>query len=104
MDHQRGVTDVREECEARRDETGFARHIVTPQQAPRGVKLLQEGLGSLRGAIGDPGQVTDLLRRYERPGPDEVIFLLQAGRYRPAPILSPLQPFPSPALPPFTHA
>ena len=36
---------------------GFARHIVRPDQAPLGVRLLQEGLGSLRGAIGTPAQV-----------------------------------------------
>ena len=40
---------------------------------------MQEGLGSLRGAIGTPDQVTDLLRRYEAVGVDQVIFVLQAG-------------------------
>ena len=40
---------------------------------------MQEGLGSLRGAIGTPDQVTDLLKRYEAVGVDQVIFVLQAG-------------------------
>ena len=50
-----------------RDEAGFARHIVRPDQAPLGVRLLQEGLGSLRGAIGTPEQVADLVRATRRP-------------------------------------
>src|SRR5947208_13737632 len=65
-----------------RDRRGFARSIVTPEQAPLGVKLFQEGLGSLRGAIGTPEQVADLVERYERAGVDQVIFVLQAGRNR----------------------
>jgi alkanesulfonate monooxygenase SsuD/methylene tetrahydromethanopterin reductase-like flavin-dependent oxidoreductase (luciferase family) len=80
--HSPGVTDVYAEFEQHRDETGFARHIVRPDQAPLGVKLLQEGLGSLRGAIGTPEQVEDLVGRYEQAGVDQVIFVLQAGRNR----------------------
>ena len=38
-----------------RDERGFAREIVTPTTAPLAVKIMQQGLGSLRGAIGTPG-------------------------------------------------
>ena len=39
------------------------------------MNLLQEGLGSLRGAIGTPEQVRDLLLRYEAAGVDQVIFV-----------------------------
>jgi alkanesulfonate monooxygenase SsuD/methylene tetrahydromethanopterin reductase-like flavin-dependent oxidoreductase (luciferase family) len=78
--HVPGWTDVHQEFLDRRDETGFARDIVTPDQAPLGVRLMQEGLGSLRGAIGTPDQVVALLRRYEAVGVDEVGMVLQAGR------------------------
>ncbi len=80
--HTPGVTDVWREFEQRRAESGFARHIVRPDHAPLGIRLLQEGLGSLRGAIGTPAQVEDLVARYEQAGVDQVIFVLQAGPNR----------------------
>ena len=51
-----------------------------PEQAPLGVKIFQEGFGSLRGAIGTPEQIRDLCRRYEEAGVDQVIFVSQAGK------------------------
>jgi len=81
-EHRPGRTSIWEEFQARRDEVGFARHIVTPDAAPLGVKILQEGLGSLRGAIGTPEQVRELVRRYEAAGVDEIIFASQIGRNR----------------------
>ncbi|HEY9475602.1 MAG TPA: LLM class flavin-dependent oxidoreductase, partial [Mycobacteriales bacterium] len=80
MEHVVGGEPVAEEFARRRDGAGFARHIVTPDQAPLGVRLMQQGLGSLRGAIGTPDQVTELVRRYEQAGVDQVIFVLQSGR------------------------
>src|SRR5256885_9256610 len=65
-----------------RADRGFAREIVTAGQEQLGVKLLQQGLGSLRGAVGTPEQVAELVERYERAGVDQVIFVLQAGRNR----------------------
>lgn len=81
-EHRPGRTNIWEEFQARRDEVGFARHIVTPDAAPLGVKILQEGLGSLRGAIGTPEQVREFVRRYEAAGVDEIIFATQIGRNR----------------------
>jgi alkanesulfonate monooxygenase SsuD/methylene tetrahydromethanopterin reductase-like flavin-dependent oxidoreductase (luciferase family)/putative sterol carrier protein len=81
-DHHPGRTDIWEEFLERRDEVGFARHIVTPDQAPLGLKIMQQGLGSLRGAIGTPEQIADLVRRYEAAGVDQVIFVSQAGKNR----------------------
>jgi len=81
-EHRPGRTSIWEEFQAKRDETGFARHIVTPDAAPLGVKILQEGLGSLRGAIGTPAQVRELVRRYEAAGVDQVIFASQIGPNR----------------------
>jgi putative sterol carrier protein len=81
-EHRPGVTNIWEEFLANRDPRGFARSIVTPDQAPLGVKLLQEGLGSLRGAVGTPDQIAELVQRYEAAGVDQVIFVLQAGKNR----------------------
>src|SRR5690349_13953368 len=77
-----GVTSIWDDFLANRDKRGFARSIVTPDQAPLGVKLLQEGLGSLRGAIGTPDQIADLVERYERAGVDQIIFVSQSGKTR----------------------
>jgi alkanesulfonate monooxygenase SsuD/methylene tetrahydromethanopterin reductase-like flavin-dependent oxidoreductase (luciferase family) len=80
--HQPGRTNVWEEFERNRTEKGFAREIITADDAPLGVRLMQQGLGSLRGAIGTPDQLRELIRRYEAVGVDQMIFVLQAGRNR----------------------
>jgi alkanesulfonate monooxygenase SsuD/methylene tetrahydromethanopterin reductase-like flavin-dependent oxidoreductase (luciferase family)/putative sterol carrier protein len=100
-EHRPGVTNIWEEFQANRDERGFARSIVTPDQAPLGVKLLQQGLGSLRGAVGTPEQVGDLVERYERAGVDQVIFVLQAGKNRHEHICESIELFGSEVLPRF---
>ena len=81
-EHRPGRSNVWREFEERRAEVGFAREIVTPDDGPLGVRLLQQGLGSLRGAIGTPDQVADLIERYEAAGVDQVIFVSQAGANR----------------------
>ena len=53
-EHRPGRSNLWREFLERRDEVGFAREIVTADDAPLGVRLLQQGLGSLRGAIGTP--------------------------------------------------
>jgi len=100
-EHQPGLTDVHQEFQRRRDQTGFARHIIRPDQAPLGVRLLQEGLGSLRGAIGDPDQVLDLLKRYESAGVDQVIFVQQSGNNRHEHICQALELFADRVMPHF---
>ncbi len=100
-EHYPNSTDVWAEFRERREEAGFARHLVTPQAAPLGVRLLQEGIGSLRGAIGSPAQVTDLVRRYQAAGVDQVIFVLQAGRNRHEHICESLELFGTQVLPHF---
>ena len=81
-EHRPGRTDLWAEFERRRDQLGFARSIIEADQAPLGVKILQQGVGSLRGAVGTPDQVRDLVRRYEEAGVDQLIFVLQAGKNR----------------------
>ncbi len=80
MGEQRpGVTNIWEEFQANREQRGFSREIIEADDAPLGVKLMQHGLGSLRGAIGTPSQISELVRRYEAVGVDQVVFCLQAG-------------------------
>ena len=74
-----GITNVWDEFQAKRAEYGFAREIINADDGPLGVKILQQGLGSLRGAIGTPEQVVELVQRYEAVGVDQVIFVQQAG-------------------------
>lgn len=100
--HRPGETRIWEEFQQRRGDYGFAREIVTADQAPLGVKLLQHGLGSLRGAIGTPRQIADLIQRYEAAGVDQVIFVLQAGRNRHEHICESLELFGREVLPRFT--
>jgi alkanesulfonate monooxygenase SsuD/methylene tetrahydromethanopterin reductase-like flavin-dependent oxidoreductase (luciferase family) len=102
-EHVPGVTDVWRAFERNRDRTGFARHIVRPDQAPLGVRLLQEGIGSLRGAIGSPEQLTDMIARYEQAGVDQVIFVLQAGRNRHEHICESLELFADQVMPEFAQ-
>jgi hypothetical protein len=80
--HEPGRTVVWDEFVENRDKRGFAREIINADDAPLGVKIMQHGLGSLRGAIGKPEQIADLARRYEAVGVDQIIFVLQAGKNR----------------------
>jgi alkanesulfonate monooxygenase SsuD/methylene tetrahydromethanopterin reductase-like flavin-dependent oxidoreductase (luciferase family) len=102
-EHRPGQSNVWEEFQRRRDERGFARDIVTAEAAPLGVRLLQEGLGSLRGAIGTPEQISDLIERYERAGVDQVIFVSQAGANRHEHICESLELFAAEVLPRFAE-
>src|SRR3712207_4273553 len=99
--HEPGRTVVWDEFQATRDERGFARSLVTPDAAPLAVKIMQHGLGSLRGAIGTPDQVLDLCRRYEEVGVDQVIFVLQAGPNRHEHICESLELFARRVMPEF---
>ncbi len=78
--HLVGGTDLWQSFGENRAKQGFAREIVSATAAPLAVRLLQAGLGSLRGAIGTPAQVTDLIARYEAAGVDQVMFVMQAGQ------------------------
>ena len=101
--HRPGQSVIWDEFLRERDERGFAREIVTPDDAPLGVQLMQQGLGSLRGAIGTQDQITELVRRYEAVGVDEVIFVLQAGSNRHEHICESLELFGAEVLPAFAE-
>src|SRR5207237_1420711 len=86
-----------------RADKGFAREIVNPDREPLGVKLLEQGLGSLRGAIGTPDQVAELVERFERSGVDQVIFALQTGHTKHEHICESLELFAERVLPRFAE-
>ena len=65
------------------------------------MKILQQGLGSLRGAIGTPDQIRDLCRRYRKAGVDQIIFVSQAGPNRHEHICESLELFAKEVLPEF---
>jgi alkanesulfonate monooxygenase SsuD/methylene tetrahydromethanopterin reductase-like flavin-dependent oxidoreductase (luciferase family)/putative sterol carrier protein len=78
--HAPGHTSIWDEFQARREDVGFARSAIKADGAPLGVKVLQGGLGSLRGAIGTPEQLRELIGRYEVAGVDELAFSVQTGK------------------------
>jgi alkanesulfonate monooxygenase SsuD/methylene tetrahydromethanopterin reductase-like flavin-dependent oxidoreductase (luciferase family) len=100
-EHEPGRTDLWAQFQKDRTEKGFAREIVTPDEEPLGVKLLEQGLGSLRGAIGTPEQVTELVERFERAGVDQVIFALQTGHTKHEHICEALELFAEQVMPRF---
>jgi alkanesulfonate monooxygenase SsuD/methylene tetrahydromethanopterin reductase-like flavin-dependent oxidoreductase (luciferase family)/putative sterol carrier protein len=101
-DHRPGITNVWDEFQAKRAEFGFAREIINADDGPLGVKILEQGFGSLRGAIGTPEQVTDLVQRYADAGVDQVIFVQQCGANQHDHVCESLELFGKKVLPHFT--
>jgi hypothetical protein len=101
--HRPGRSDIWEEFQRERDKRGFAREIINPDQAPLGVQIMQHGLGSLRGAIGTPDQIADLVRRYEAVGVDQIVFVSQAGPNRHEDICESLELFGEKVIPQFAE-
>jgi len=82
-DHIPGRSDVWQEFQERRESFGFSRKIVRAgEPVPLGAKILEQGLGALRGAVGTPAQITEFLAGFEQAGIDQVILVSQAGRNR----------------------
>jgi alkanesulfonate monooxygenase SsuD/methylene tetrahydromethanopterin reductase-like flavin-dependent oxidoreductase (luciferase family) len=99
--HLPGITNIWEEFQERRHETGFSGKGVAADDLPLGVKILQEGVGSLRGAVGTPDQIADLCHRYEAQGVDQIVFVLQAGRNRHEDVCHSLELFGDKVIPQF---
>jgi alkanesulfonate monooxygenase SsuD/methylene tetrahydromethanopterin reductase-like flavin-dependent oxidoreductase (luciferase family) len=99
--HLVGAADLWRSFGENRAAQGFAREIVTPAARPLAVRLLQAGMGSLRGAIGTPAQVTDLIAGYQAAGVDQVIFVMQSGRNRHEHICESIELFAREVLPRF---
>jgi alkanesulfonate monooxygenase SsuD/methylene tetrahydromethanopterin reductase-like flavin-dependent oxidoreductase (luciferase family) len=99
--HRPGVTNIWDEFQERRHLFGFDRRIAAQTGQPLGAQLMEQGLGSLRGAVGTPDQVRALLRGYEAVGVDQVIFVSQAGKNRHEHICESLELFGREVLPDF---
>ncbi|MGH9205212.1 MAG: LLM class flavin-dependent oxidoreductase, partial [Acidimicrobiales bacterium] len=98
-DHSPGRTNVWDEFQANRSLFGFDRKVASQTGNQLGAQLLEEGTGSLRGAIGTPDQIGNLLGRYAEVGVDQVIFVSQAGRNRHEHICESLELFADRVLP-----
>jgi alkanesulfonate monooxygenase SsuD/methylene tetrahydromethanopterin reductase-like flavin-dependent oxidoreductase (luciferase family) len=102
--HAPASTDVWAEYQARRAEHGFdpvAVAMATRENDRLGARVVQDGFGGLRGAIGTPDQIRDYLRRYEECGVDQVILCSQAGKNRHEHIMESLELFGTRVLPEF---
>ena len=102
--HRPGQTNIWEEFQQNRSAFGFDREIAAQTGVELGAQLLQEGLGSLRGAIGTPAQIRDLIRGYQAAGVDQLVFVSQAGRTRHEHICESLELFAAEVLPEFAEA
>src|SRR3954469_22542242 len=99
--HRPGATDVWAEFEQNRSNFGFDRGVAARTGVALGAQLIEEGLGSLRGAIGTPAQIRALLGGYAEAGIDQVIFVSQAGRNRHEDICESLDLFARTVMPEF---
>jgi alkanesulfonate monooxygenase SsuD/methylene tetrahydromethanopterin reductase-like flavin-dependent oxidoreductase (luciferase family) len=101
--HRPGATSVWEEFQANRSAFGFDRQIAAQTGVELGAQLLQEGLGSLRGAIGTPAQIRELIRGYQAAGVDQLVFVSQAGRTHHEHICESLELFAREVMPEFAE-
>jgi alkanesulfonate monooxygenase SsuD/methylene tetrahydromethanopterin reductase-like flavin-dependent oxidoreductase (luciferase family) len=101
--HRPGRTSIWDEFQANRSSFGFDREIAAQTGVELGAQLLQEGLGSLRGAIGTPAQIRELIRGYQAAGVDQLVFVSQAGRTRHEHICESLELFARDVMPEFAE-
>jgi alkanesulfonate monooxygenase SsuD/methylene tetrahydromethanopterin reductase-like flavin-dependent oxidoreductase (luciferase family) len=94
-------TNIWEEFQKNRALFGFSRDVAAQTGGPLGATMMQRGLNSLRGAIGTPEQVRQLLRGYEEIGVDQMIFVMQAGANRHEHICESLELFAREVMPEF---
>ena len=80
--HRPGITNIWDEFQEKRSLFGFDRDIGAQAGNSLAAQMVQQGTGSLRGAVGTPDQIRDLMRRYQAAGVDQIIFVLQAGPNR----------------------
>lgn len=102
-DHRPARTNVWGEFEANRSAFGFDRAIAARTGGRLGAVVKEHGYGSLRGAIGTPDQIRDLIRRYQHAGVDQLIFVSQAGRNRHEHICESLELFAREVMPEFAE-
>ena len=100
-DHTPGRTSVWEQFEKNRSLFGFDRIAAAQTGGTIAAQMSQGGLAGLRGAIGTPAQVRDLIRGYQDAGVDQLIFVSQAGRNRHEDICESLELFATEVMPEF---
>ena len=101
--HEPGRTDIWAEFQENRSRWGFDRTIASGTGDRLGATIERNGIGSLRGAVGTPDQVRELLREYEEVGVDQVIFVAQAGNNRHEHICEALELFADQVMPEFAE-
>jgi alkanesulfonate monooxygenase SsuD/methylene tetrahydromethanopterin reductase-like flavin-dependent oxidoreductase (luciferase family) len=99
--HRPGRTSIWDEFERNRESFGFARPVAAQTGRVLGAQLFENGIGSLRGAIGTPDQVRQLVRAYADVGVDQIIFVSQAGANRHEDICESLELFAREVMPEF---
>ncbi|MFF8384922.1 LLM class flavin-dependent oxidoreductase [Streptomyces kanasensis] len=101
--HRPGSSDLWQQFQETRAEHGLTRDPVAALGEPRTpedeARLAQ--IASLRQGIGTPEQLTDLVRRYEAAGVDQVIFAAQLGRTRHEHVCESLRTFAGEVMPEF---
>jgi alkanesulfonate monooxygenase SsuD/methylene tetrahydromethanopterin reductase-like flavin-dependent oxidoreductase (luciferase family) len=99
--HRPGITNIWEEFQEKRSLFGFDRDIASQTGDSLAAQMVQQGTGSLRGAVGTPTQIRQLLKGYEAAGVDQVIFVGQAGNNRHDHICESLELFATEVMPEF---
>jgi alkanesulfonate monooxygenase SsuD/methylene tetrahydromethanopterin reductase-like flavin-dependent oxidoreductase (luciferase family) len=102
-EHTLGRTSVYEQFEKNRDLFGFRRQTAAQTGQVLGAQLFERGIGSLRGAVGTPDQLRDLVRSYEEVGVDQIIFVSQAGNNRHEHICESMELFAREVMPEFAE-
>jgi alkanesulfonate monooxygenase SsuD/methylene tetrahydromethanopterin reductase-like flavin-dependent oxidoreductase (luciferase family) len=102
-EHTLGRTSVYEQFEKNRDLFGFRRQTAAQTGQVLGAQLFERGIGSLRGAVGTPDQLCDLVRSYEEVGVDQIIFVSQAGNNRHEHICESMELFAREVMPEFAE-
>lgn len=97
--HRPAQTVIWDEFQENRSLLGLDKTIASQTGGVLGAEVAAGGFGSLRGAIGTPDQVRDLLRRYSAAGVDQVVFVSQAGNNRHEHICESLELFAREVLP-----
>jgi alkanesulfonate monooxygenase SsuD/methylene tetrahydromethanopterin reductase-like flavin-dependent oxidoreductase (luciferase family) len=101
--HKPGITNVWDEFQERRHLFGFNRDIAAQTGQQLGAQLMEEGLGALRGAIGTPDQIRELVRGYQAAGVDQLIFVSQCGKNKHEHICESLELFAREVMPEFAE-
>ncbi|MEV0598858.1 LLM class flavin-dependent oxidoreductase [Streptomyces sp. NPDC050315] len=104
--HRPGTSDVWQEFQDNREAAGLTREPAAPaggEEPSPEAKAMMAQITSLRRGIGTPEQITDLVRRYEAAGVDQIIFSVQTGKNRHDHICESLELFAAEVLPEFTE-